>query len=208
MNQVPFAALNRFAHLECPVVAMPHGAELPAMEQSGRRLIVGADGFYKEVRRPWLHAIVQIGQTKTPYGFVKPKVRIAQTLPRALLDEFLVYAKQAAPMEVAAWLIWNEQTNAMRLHRLNEISVSRVHVKFDRPQLAAHEHIFLDVHSHHTMSPEFSAIDDADDLANAGTYIAGVVGHIDKTPTWNFRLCLDGEPFQFLLSNLEIGAIT
>lgn len=208
MNQISTAALNSFAAMDCPVLTMPHGGLLPPMTASGRRIIVGADGIYKEVRRPWLHALVEVGRCRTPYGKVNPVVRFASTLPRALLDEFLVYAWEANGQEVAAWVVWDERSKAMQLLKLQPITRSKVHVTFDRPELPAYQHIFLDVHSHHTMSQEFSSVDDADDRANGGTYIAGVLGHIDTKPTWNFRLCLDGEPVEFLLSNLEIGDVT
>lgn len=208
MNQISSAAMNTFAAMDCPVMTMPHGSALPPMTASGRRLIVGAGGIYKEVRRPWLHAIVEVGRCRTPYGPVAPVVRLASILPQSLLDAFLAYAYEAEGKEVAAWIVWDERSKAMSLLKLQPITRSSVHVTFERPELPPHQHIFLDVHSHHTMSPEFSPVDDADDRANGGTYLAGVVGHIDTKPTWNFRLCLDGEPMELLLSNLEIGNIT
>jgi PRTRC genetic system protein A len=185
--------MDRFLATDCPVITMPHerGAFTP-LAVPGHRLIVAADGMYKEIRRTWLHAIVRLADVSMPFGEIQESFTMPFRLKESLFLQFLEQAKQAAPMETAAWIVWNETSNDLRLVQMEYSYVSSVLLKINRPVLEVGEHLIVDLHSHHVMSAGFSRTDDEDDIASNEVKLAGVVGTIDQTPTWNFRLCLEG----------------
>ena len=198
---------DRVLLADLPVVTAPIKDAFKPLQQPGHRLVVAAGGLYKEIRRKWLYAVHQVAPGKTPYGVLDVKVRMVMGSHKALLDEFVIGAKKAAPNEIAAWIVWNENTGATRLLWLDHETVSPGHVTVIRPQLADGEHLMVDVHSHHDMKPFFSAQDDQDDLFFGDVHIAAVVGHISTQPTWAFRLCLEGHVLSNFNNELTIGEL-
>lgn len=205
MNAPNTSLIDRFLATDCPVITMPH--ELGAFEPlktPGHRLIVAAGGLYKEIRRAWLHAIVQVASARTPFGALQPMLSMPFKVPEELLFAFLEQATLAAPNETAAWIVWNEHDNSLKLLPMEYDLVTPVHLSVRRPVLGPGEHLVVDLHSHHRMSAHFSKTDDIDDIASNEVKIAGVVGTIDQQPTWNFRLCLEGALMPDFLKHLRL----
>eukprot|EP01034_Spumella_vulgaris_P026187 gene26187-32723_t len=181
-----------------PVVVAPaHCAFLP-LQENGHRLVLATEGVYLEARRPWLHLLhrlTAIPNVHVPYGGVQAKVELAfgplgGAMPQ--LQEFARHARDAAPVEAAASVIWNSAGNAWRIAYPETIGeASAAHIQFNQVELAEDEHLVIDLHSHGHGPAFFSATDDADDAGSVK--IAGVYGKLDQDePTVTFRLCVLG----------------
>lgn len=180
-----------------PVVVAPVKCQFQPLQENGHRFVMGAGGIFLEVRRPWLHAIqlvAPITDVTTPYGTVTPKLdlafgRLGVALPQ--MKEFAAHAMAASPIEAAGAIIWNSRDDTWRIDYPSVIGEATASsIQFEQPQLAEHEHLVIDVHSHGVLGAFFSTVDDADD---AGTVkISGVYGNLDRTPTVAFRLCVLG----------------
>ena len=195
-----------------PTVAVPKFAAFKELEEVGHRFLATAEGLFVEVRRPWLHVIQPVaplnGQTvRPPYGTVKPKVQlaferlgVAFPLVRAFIDD----ARTKAPNEHAAWVIWNSRTGELEYRHLNIANASPGAISYERPVLAHHESLVLDLHSHGTMAAFFSSTDNEDDAGEVK--ISCVVGDLvdGKTPSIQFRLCALG---MFLPLNVPVAAV-
>lgn len=178
-----------------PSVAVPRFSSLDRLEQPGHRFLVASDGLWLEAKRQWMYLCWPLAMqvdVPMPYGRLEPLVELAfGKLPSALLDEFIEMAKDRCPNECAAWIVWNEQDESLRLIPLEEISVGTAHVQFHRPVLAGHEHLVVDLHSHGKLPAFFSGTDDHDD---AGEFkISVVVGNCDSQNTSiRSRICANG----------------
>ena len=191
-----------------PVITMPHDlSAFKPLKEVGQRLIVAGDGLYKEVRRAWLHAIVRIGVARTPFGALAEQAVMPFEIPQDLLYEFVQQAHAAAPMETAAWIVWNAYSERMYLLPMTYDHVSSVHLTIQRPELADGEHLVVDLHSHHSMPAWFSREDDADDILSNEVKIAGVLGTIDTDPTWDFRLCVEGVLMDDVANKMKIRSL-
>lgn len=204
---VDLSTLDKFVTSTSPLIAMPHdtGSFWPLVHP-GHRYILSRQWLYKEVRRSWIHAIVPFSPLpiETPYGLLDPSVRVRFQIPPALLRQFEAMARAAAPNETAAWIVWDDRSDELFLMEVPH-DANRVLCKVDRPLLPVHQHLVVDVHSHHVMAPIFSGVDDIEDSAAGDVKIAGVVGYIDKEPTWSFRLCAEGLLFESFQDILRVG---
>jgi PRTRC genetic system protein A len=130
-----------------------------------------------------------------PYGTVEEKVEFAfGRLGSALqeLQAFAAEARAALPNEYAAWIIWDAQKQKLQYRPLPATSATPGSITFDRPALAEHESLAIDLHSHGDSAAFFSATDDADDAGEVK--IAGVFGGLGagSEPDVAFRLCVLG----------------
>jgi len=201
------STLDKFVAATSPLIAMPHDrGSFQPLARPGHRYILSKHWLYKEVRRAWIHAVVPLAQlpVQTPFGTLEPSVRVRFKIPPALLRDFEAMARAAAPNETAAWIVWDSRADELFLMEVPH-DANRVLCKVDRPLLPAHQHLVVDVHSHHVMPPVFSPVDDQEDSAAGDVKIAGVVGYIDKEPTWTFRLCAEGMLFETFQDILRIG---
>jgi PRTRC genetic system protein A len=183
-----------------PIVAVPKHALFAPLQDVGHRFLATAEGIFIEVRRPWLHVIQLLTKLpdsgpRPPYGYMMPKLelafgRLGVAIP--FIQAFAEEARDAAPNEHAAWIIWNSKDQALEYKALNITGRSAGFVKFDRPALEPHESLVIDLHSHGCSHAYFSDTDNKDDAGEVK--IAGVIGNLatGATPTVAFRLCVLG----------------
>ena len=181
--------------LSCPVIGMPMFSPLSPLELGGERIIVGRNGTFVEVRRPWARIVTQVGPalaTTVPFGAVDEVVEYtAGKLPRTLLAEFAEWAKQDSAVEIGAVITWNETNGEYLLRRSKSNHATSGSLDYELPQLADGEHIIVDCHSHSHHPAYFSKVDDRDDCH--AVKFAFVVGNCNTTnPTTMTRLCVRG----------------
>ena len=181
--------------LSCPVTSMPMFSPLPSLEHNGERLIIGRNGTFLEVRRPWARIVAQVGpavSTTVPFGAVEEVVEYtAGKLPRQLLGEFAEWAREESNVEIGAVITWNESTGEYLLRRSKSNHATSGSLDYELPQLAEGEHIVVDCHSHSRHGAFFSEVDDRDD--RHAVKFAFVVGNCDTpNPTTSARLCVRG----------------
>lgn len=197
MNSPNPAMLDRLLAVSSPILAMPHDVEaFVPLSTPGHRFILGRQGLFKEVRRAWMHAIVCLAPAVLPYGPVTQRFTIVENVPRRLMSEFEAMAHRAAPLhaapkETAAWVVWDENRRDFELIDVS-YAATAVTCEVRRPQLPPHQHLVLDLHSHHQMPAVFSGADDVDDSEGSIVKISGVLGTVYTNPTWSLRLCIEG----------------
>ena len=172
----------------CPTLAVPKFGALPDMVP-GQRVLAASNGLFLQVKTSWLDCVFRIGDVRTalPYGEVVPYMRcVFGKVPIRLLREFVAWARDALPNEVAAGLIYSSSSSLLRLLRFDALSQSSNSVEYRVPPLLPDEVVAVDLHSHGHGAAYFSAADDADDI---GINIAGVFGNLDwPEPTCRLRL--------------------
>lgn len=178
-----------------PTYMVPRYAELEELNTSGQRILMGSNGVWLEVFRPWLYVRTQIAKAlpiPVPYGEVSPVLRMTcGKLPLALVSQFVEVARTRSPNECAAWIVWNEHSKEWKFLMLEETSVSPGHVSFICPDLDEGEHLVVDLHSHGLTEAFFSRTDNKDDAG--AVKVSGVIGNLNKEEvTTAFRLCAGG----------------
>jgi PRTRC genetic system protein A len=187
-----------------PVAAVPRHAEFAPLTELGHRFLLAAEGLFVEIRRPWLHMIQQISSIdnagpRPPYGSVEPKIefafgRLGTAEPhfRRFADE----AKDASPNEHAAWIVWDSVANELVYKSVTIKSATPGSIEMERPALADHESLAIDLHSHGRGPAFFSPTDNADDAGEVK--IAGVIGGVapELEKSVVFRLCALGRMIQ------------
>ncbi|MET3232088.1 UNVERIFIED_ORG: PRTRC genetic system protein A [Burkholderia sp. 1263] len=183
-----------------PTVAVPKHAKFAPLADVGHRFLMTAQGVFIEVRRPWLHVIQQLAKhndtgPRPPYGDIEPKIelafgRLGVALP--FLQAFAEEARAALPNEHAAWVVWDQQKKELAYKALHVSKATPGSITFERPQLAAHESLAIDIHSHGDGAAFFSDQDNADDAGEVK--ISAVLGGLGEgaTPSVAFRLCVLG----------------
>ena len=173
-----------------PLLSAPSNGQLQAGEQTGTRYLVARDGLWREVVLPWVTALhrIAISSVPLPYGALRAEVILhVSVVPKDLLQAFWNAAREALPNEMAAALVWNEQTDRWRFEVRTPLHASPGLVHYKEIALAQHEHMVVDLHSHGTIPAFFSAQDDADDAGSMK--ISGVIGSLHaKEPTYQFRM--------------------
>lgn len=186
----------------CPTLPVPKFGDLPEPIGSGHCFLVAVDGLWVEITRPWLHMIWPVAKQSDvaiPYGSLRPKVQFAfGKLPAEFIRTFAEDARAALPNEAAAWLVWNESTplydGFLEYLLLPPASAGSGHIQFERPALAPHQSLAVDLHSHGAGPAFFSATDNQDDAGEVK--ISGVIGSLShergQLPTIEFRICALG----------------
>jgi PRTRC genetic system protein A len=177
----------------CPVIAAPRFGELPDMA-NGQRIIVAANGLFVQVRLDWLDCIQRLTPDapamRLPYGVVQERLKFSfGRLPILLIETFVEAGRQQLPNEVAGALIYSRQTGALRFALCESLHASPGQVRYTVPPMEAEETIAVDLHTHGSGMPFWSADDDRDDQ---GIKIAGVFGCLHQTPRAAFRLVMNG----------------
>ena len=180
-----------------PAVMMPRSGLIPPLEVAGHRYLVTQQGLHLELRRDWIHAVLPFASSLValPFGAGpdEPQVKLlCGPIPRALLAEFGDLAREAMPVEAAAWVIWHRHSKQFKLLSLRAIESSAALIHYERPELEADWHLVLDLHSHPTWPAVFSRQDDEDDRASGEVKLCGVLGHPSTNPSWCFRLAAGG----------------
>ncbi len=178
-----------------PTIPVPRYESLDWLAESGHRFLVASDGLWLETKRPWLHLVWPVGMANSvaiPYGQVAKRCEVAGgKLPASLMAEFIRFAQQQPDIERAAWIIWDEHMQAYRCRDVKVLHASRDRIQYERPTLADHEHLVVDMHSHANLRAFFSVEDDRDDRGEVK--FSFVVGdcHTDQ-PSTCLRLCANG----------------
>lgn len=194
-----------------PTVMVPlHGVFEP-LERPGHRFLSAANGEWLEVRRAWLHARTQIlpaSPVAKPYGCLSDALQWRMpAVPVKLFESFAAMAREACPVEAAAWIVWSERTDGFSLKPVGVRSATSGSIHFDRPRLEDDEHLVVDLHSHGRSGAFFSATDDEDDRGEVKVSV--VLGHCDKDAfSTAMRLCLLGKFIALELASVSNGAIT
>lgn len=167
----------------CPTVMVPRHEPLALMENDGHRFLMGSDAFYVEVRRPWLHAIIRLGDTPVALPYGQPPLVFDLHIDRHALvgglRHFIEQARAVAPLEHAAWLMFNPATKGLDYTEPVILSRSNGHIRYERPEASATSLPAIDAHSHGTFKAFFSQTDQKDDL-NDDAKLAFVVGSLDQ----------------------------
>lgn len=181
-----------------PVAAVPRHAPFHPLQEAGHRFLLAEDGLYLEVRRPWLHYIHQLAKQTAvaiPYGAIAGKCELDfGSIGSALVQmkEFAAKAKEDAPLEAAASLLWDHAKKSWRIEYpeiVGEASAS--HIQYRQVEPGPDESIAIDLHSHGHLGAFFSGTDDEDD--RGAVKISAVFGNLDTdAPTVAFRLCVLG----------------
>lgn len=178
-----------------PTVMVSRFTVLKELDTPGNRILMASNGVWLEVCRAWLYARILIApalRVPVPYGTVSEALRFGfGKLPRTMVAQFIEQARIRSPNECAAWIVWNQRTDAWKLMMLEEVSVGHGHVNVNLPTLERDEHMVLDLHSHGLTHAFFSRTDNKDDKGEVK--IAGVIGNLNQPEvTASFRLCANG----------------
>jgi PRTRC genetic system protein A len=179
-----------------PAVMVPRFSALAPLDRSGHRYLVAEDGLWIEVRRPWLHLLWPIAPSMAPlpYGPLQDALEWAFEWDTfwVLVEQFRKEACRALPNEHAAWFVWDEQSRRLAYRPVIAIDTGPAGIKLYRPQLGAHEHLAVDIHSHGTLTACFSQTDDEDDTGEVKLSV--VLGNLDDATadTGVMRLCAHG----------------
>lgn len=176
----------------CPTVMVPMYGQLAPMAKSGQRFLSASDGLWVEVSRPWLHIVWPVATQNdfpTPYGKLEKKIDLAfGKIPVDLINLFIADAEAAFPNEFGAWLIWDDNAKQLRYQSMRTIAATPVHLEAERPDIAEHESLAINLHSHGRGHAFFSSDDDADDRGEVK--ISGVFGSLHRTErSAVFRVC-------------------
>lgn len=181
-----------------PVAVVPTYCAFQPLTENGHRFLLARGGLYLEVRRPWLYLVHRLAEqphVHVPYGDIATTVdftfgRLGSALPQ--LQQFAQQAREHSPLETAASVVWRADTGQWDL-RIPEVigEATASHIRYRQVDLAEHESLVIDLHSHGAMGAFFSDTDDADD--QGAVKIAGVYGCLETAaPTLLFRLCVLG----------------
>jgi len=178
-----------------PAVMVPRFTDLEELDTPGNRILMASNGVWLEVCRAWMYARILIApalRVPVPYGIVSEAMRFGFVkLPKAMVAQFIEMARVRSPNECAAWIVWNQRTDAWKLLMLEETSVGPGHVNVNLPSLESDEYRVMDLHSHGLTHAFFSRTDNKDDKGDVK--IAGVIGNLDQPEvTASFRLCANG----------------
>ena len=179
-----------------PTVMAPRFGALQPMQASGERLLIGQNGIFLEIARPWIRLVRRLAsyvvETPIPYGVVQPVTELhCGQVPLELIGQFARMARDAHPNETGAWIVWNVQTRAFRLIPVRILEHGPGHLRYDRPRLEEADVLVMDCHSHGRHRACFSSTDNADDRFDVK--FALVVGECDRQyPSLALRLCAKG----------------
>lgn len=87
-----------------PTIMVPKFGSLTPLSGSGERLLVGTNGVFLEVVRPWLRVVRKIAsyevETAVPYGTVNEETELpCGQLPAELVGQFGEMARASMPNE-------------------------------------------------------------------------------------------------------------
>lgn len=165
----------------------PRFEPLALLETDSHRFLVCDDGLHVEVRRPWIHAILKVADAPSSLPYGPAPTRFSLQLRRQSLigglRHFIRQARDAAPMEHAAWLTLDSTLDApqRRMNYVEPAILSRgtAHITYQRPVVTPSCLPVVDCHSHGILPAFFSDTDDADDLSDDAK-LAFVVGNLDR----------------------------
>lgn len=180
-----------------PLIAVPrYRTNLPAIGDHSHRFLAAEDGLWLDVRRPWLvlRHPVAVSEIPLPYGPIAGQFRefaFEDNAIYAIILMFITDARDALPNEAAGWAVWNATDKRLHYRTLEADRATPGGITYQRPVLAPHESLAIDLHSHGEGAAFWSATDDEDDTGEVK--LAVVVGEINDThPAIRIRLCALG----------------
>ena len=189
MSTLDEATLTTF-----PWVAVPPRGNLPPAWAGAIRYLVAKSGLWQEISLPWIRVVRPFtgpGESPLPYGELQPVIDLrCGPLPMGLVREFIAGAREAAPLECAAALVWSDESS-WRLAWREAKSAGSGHIDYNEVTLADAEHLVVDMHSHGHYEAYFSLEDNMDDRGSMKFSL--VVGNFNgNAPTSAMRLCMLG----------------
>jgi PRTRC genetic system protein A len=178
-----------------PLLAVPRFGELLPITTSHRLLMAG-NGVWLELKREWLHVRTRLATVKVavPYGDIPSgmlELAPATADITASIRAFTQDAKQYAPLEHAALLVFNRITGKTSLCEVDITRRTEGRCDYVIPPLGEDECLIGDIHSHGHTRAFFSSRDDRDDADSVK--LAIVVGDLNRdAPSVTGRLCLLG----------------
>lgn len=187
--------IDSVLHQSFPTVMVPSHEPVEPMTRLGERLLIGRNGVFLEVVRPWIRTVRRIAMyhefTPVPYGEVSEVTELhCGPVPPALIAEFHAMTRVAFPNEIGAWIVWNQKSCGFRLIPLHSLSHGPSHLAYEGPNLADRESLVVDCHSHGQWPAYFSITDNKDDRHDVK--FAFVLGNCDQKPSRVLRLCVKG----------------
>ncbi len=188
--------LDEIIQAQFPVHVMPKYGSFEPLQTSGHRYLLGKDGLKLEIRRPWLHAVVALHDVpfaQLPFGDCPNDSvdLLCGPIPGEFSRRFFKQARESAPNECAAWLVWDANHATWEYVELKATSATPDYVDVQRPALKEGAWLVMDLHSHGHARAFFSAKDDEDDRSEVK--LAGVFGNVsDQQPSVALRACLMG----------------
>ena len=178
-----------------PTVMVPRFGAFERLRRPGHRFLAAQDGLWVEACRPGIYSLQVLAlqdQVAMPYGKVTACIELAcGQLPMPMIHEFVAYARQHMPNEVAMAFIWDDEKQTIESSILEPLASSPGHIRYQRPDLQAGQHVIADIHSHGTAGAFFSKTDNQDDVGDLK--VAIVVGNLNLSqPTIKARMCTMG----------------
>jgi PRTRC genetic system protein A len=156
------------------VMATRHG-EQSELAIGAKRILVGNNGIFLEVRSPALHACLPLMTDfdVLPYGTVHPFIRpAAGPIPQVLMHEAVARAVAAYPNETAFAIVCRGDRYVIEDVPIE--SASTGHVRYT--DTLDDDALVCDFHTHGQHVAFFSPVDDASDRMRRGPYISLVLG--------------------------------
>lgn len=138
-----------------------------------------------EARTRALHACLLIAPSPValPYGEGREFIRLAGgPIPGGMVQRMAQRAQAVHPHEWAGVVLFDPATEGYVLHEPEITGQGGAHVSY-RTDGYEDDLVAIDVHSHGHYAAQFSAQDDADDLAHGGLHISVVWGRCGAKDT-------------------------
>ena len=167
------------------------GESLPPMASSCLyEYVIAANGVFVRSEREGLSATIPVfaGQYTTLRGLaeLKPEIQIARRVRLRITEYMLSACMNAMPEEC---LIWLGYSNGEYTVTIPDQVTGRMFVNPSRPYQQEGAEALIDLHSHNSMVPVFSRIDDQDET---GFRLFAVVGLLDRRPSILVRIGIFG----------------
>jgi PRTRC genetic system protein A len=175
----------------CPCVMVPRYEPLTLLAEDSHRFLIAGSGLFVECRRPWIHATLKVVGSPIPLPYGEPpslfEIKLHRPALVSGLQHFIRRAREASPLEHAAWMTYDSVQGAMGYVEPEVISRGAAHIQYHRPDVTATSLPVVDCHSHGVLPAYFSDVDERDDRTDDAK-LAFVVGNLDlPTPSVAMR---------------------
>lgn len=188
-----------------PTIMVPQKSDLPLCEPGQARFLMASDGLYLEALTPWGHFVKQLWDSlravPLPYGQVEEvndfvrvlNIDIMPIIEREMLEKAAEYAERGK--EWAGFVVFDGENFRPWFEEFTATAYSvkfATNTIFNLPQGL---YLVADVHSHHTMTPHFSAGDDESDQGKIKiSIVLGNYRRENGKPVfdWKARFCVRG----------------
>lgn len=192
-----------------PTVMVPTRSELSPCKVDQTRMLMANDGLYLESRKKWGSLIKKLWNNPRgvvfPYGSVAEQDDFITVLHENVMPIISgIMVPKAARLaergkEWAGFVVWDGHTF---IPWAEEMKVTQTSVKFSShgvKDLPEGMHLVADIHSHHTMEPFFSSLDNYSDVG--GVKISVVLGNYRMETgnpkfDWKARYAVEGFFFE------------